>query len=54
MIGSSLDRIAGYDSVKQLAQMIPHAVFDEIPGAGHLALFERPGEWRRLVTKFLS
>ena len=40
--------------VKQLAQMIPHAVFDEIPDAGHLALFERPGEWRRLVTKYLS
>ena len=53
VIGASQDRIAGFESVQQLAQSIPHAVFEEMQSTGHLAPFEKPGEWRRILLKFL-
>lgn len=54
VIGSRLDRIAGFSSVEELARSIPGAVLHEVPHAGHLMPFEKPAEWRRLVLTFLS
>jgi len=54
VIGSRLDRIAGFTSVEELATHIPGALLHEMSHVGHLMPFEKPGEWRRLVLSFLS
>jgi len=54
VIGATHDRIAGADSVRELAEYIgAGASFVEIEG-GHLAPFEMPVEWRNHVMAFLS
>lgn len=56
VIGSRLDRIAGFEAVEEVARRIPvgRGVFQEMTEVGHLMPFEKPGEWRRLVLSFLS
>ena len=62
VIASDEDRLAGGGSEQRLAEVIDtyHAVpgtrcrFDKISNCGHLAPFERPAEWRKLVTSFLD
>lgn len=41
-------------TVRSLAQRLPDASYVEIPGAGHLAPVERPGEFGRIVLRFLA
>lgn len=54
VIGASHDRIAGSESVRELAETIgERARFVEMQG-GHLAPFEMPVEWRNHVLGFLS
>lgn len=53
VIAATQDKIAGYDAVKLLADAIENATFAEMQ-LGHLAPFEDPVGWRRLVTDFLS
>lgn len=62
VIAADEDRLAGNGSEERLAQVIEahHAVpgarcrLDRISSCGHLAPFERPAEWRRLVVNFLD
>jgi pimeloyl-ACP methyl ester carboxylesterase len=53
IIGATQDRIAGYDTVRDLADAIPGSRFDTID-SGHLCLFEKPVEWRNFVLEFLN
>lgn len=53
VIAATQDKIAGFESVRQLAQSIENASFAEMEH-GHLAPFENPAVWRKLVTDFLS
>eukprot|EP00596_Hydrurales_sp_CCMP1899_P010535 CAMPEP_0119036306 /NCGR_PEP_ID=MMETSP1177-20130426/3939_1 /TAXON_ID=2985 /ORGANISM="Ochromonas sp, Strain CCMP1899" /LENGTH=327 /DNA_ID=CAMNT_0006995977 /DNA_START=92 /DNA_END=1075 /DNA_ORIENTATION=- len=53
VIGASEDRIAGFESVKQLSQKIKNSKYFEIK-SGHLAPFESPAEWRKLVLDFMA
>lgn len=62
VIASEEDRLAGSNSERRLAEVIQehHAIpgykcrFDKILNCGHLAPFERPGEWRNLVLDFID
>lgn len=62
VIASDEDRLAGSGSEQRLAEVIDayHTVpgiqcrFDKIANCGHLAPFERPAEWRKLVMDFMG
>jgi len=54
VISSSDDRIAGTSHVYDLAKAISHARYHMIEDCGHLAPFENPAMWRKLVLDFLS
>ena len=61
VIASEEDRIAGSGSELRLAKLIDeyhaHGLqcrFDKISNCGHLAPFERPAQWRKLVLDFLN
>ena len=59
IIGATEDRIAGFETVADLAKVIelsssPSKVsFHEI-NAGHLAPFEQPTQWRKLMLEFFN
>lgn len=48
------DRIFPPEIVRRAASYAARASVVVIPGAGHSAYFERPGEWRRRLLEFLS
>lgn len=39
---------------RRAAQIMPHAHFDMITGAGHWPMFEQPGQFNRIVGDFLA
>ena len=53
VIGATEDRIAGFESVRNLSKNIANSIFCEI-NTGHLAPFENPVEWRNLLLDFMS
>ena len=53
VIGATEDRIAGFESVRNLSKSIANSIFCEI-NTGHLAPFENPVEWRKLLLDFMS
>jgi pimeloyl-ACP methyl ester carboxylesterase len=53
IIAGTHDRIAGLESVKQLADAIENSRYLEID-AGHLVPFEKPLEWRNALLKFMN
>ena len=53
VIASKNDRIAGHAEVLDLANAIANSTFIDIEG-GHLAPFEEPVNWRKLVLDFLN
>jgi pimeloyl-ACP methyl ester carboxylesterase len=53
VIASRSDRIAGHAQVRDLAAALTNSIFADMDG-GHLAPFEEPAEWRRLVLEFLN
>lgn len=62
VIASDEDRLAGGGSEQRLVEVIDtyhtvpgaHCRFDKIANCGHLAPFERPTEWRKLVMDFVD
>lgn len=53
LVGSE-DRLILPSWVRQMATMLPHAQFVEIPGTGHSPYFEDPITWNRIVLDFLA
>jgi len=53
VIAATQDKIAGFESVKDLAECIENSSFAAMSNQGHLAPFENPIVWRKLVTDFL-
>lgn len=53
IIGATEDRIAGVQMVRMLADQIPDSIFEEVD-TGHLAPFEDPVRWRKLVLQYLQ
>ena len=53
IVGSE-DRLILPAWVRQLAAILPHAQFVEIPEAGHSAYFEDPTTWNSTVLDFLT
>ena len=53
VIASSHDRIAGYKSVEDLSKAIKESHYHLINDCGHLAPFEEPTLWRKLVLDFI-
>ena len=53
VIGATEDRIAGFESVRDLSKNIANSIFCEI-NSGHLAPFENPVQWRKLLLDFMS
>ncbi len=54
VIAGSEDGASPTAIVKATADLIPGAIFHEIPGAGHLPCVETPAAWAALVTPFLK
>ncbi|MBL8473132.1 MAG: alpha/beta fold hydrolase [Rhodocyclaceae bacterium] len=52
-VAGSADQIAGPKTMRQLAAAIPHAVYAELAGCGHLPNMERPLEFNELIAQFL-
>jgi pimeloyl-ACP methyl ester carboxylesterase len=48
------DGISTPDEMRGMAQAIPAARFEEIPGAGHMAPLEAPGPVNRAIAQFLG
>ena len=48
------DRVVPVEHAKRYAELIPNAVYTEVPDCGHAMYFERPGEFVRLVAAFLN
>lgn len=48
------DRLTPVSSAVALARRLPRARLVVLPGAGHCAMLERPGEWNRAVEEFLE
>jgi pimeloyl-ACP methyl ester carboxylesterase len=53
VIGATEDRIAGFEPVRLLSERIADSIFCEIK-SGHLAPFENPNQWRKLLLDFMS
>jgi len=53
IVGSE-DRLILPAWVRQMATMLPHAQFVEIPETGHSPYFEDPTTWNRVVLNFLT
>jgi 3-oxoadipate enol-lactonase len=49
-----LDRIVPHDSTLDYLTRIPDALAVVLPQTGHLGLVTRPGEWARLVMRFVN
>jgi pimeloyl-ACP methyl ester carboxylesterase len=54
IISSSLDRLAGMGSEKELADAIPSSRYDSIEDCGHMSPFEQPVKWRSLALDFID
>lgn len=54
VIAGSEDGASPPAIVRATADLIPGAVFHEIPGAGHLPCVETPAAWAALVAPFLT
>ena len=48
------DAITPVDDARAMAQAIPHARLEVIPGAGHLSNLENPGAFNGVVAAFLA
>jgi pimeloyl-ACP methyl ester carboxylesterase len=48
------DRVIPVEHAKRYAELIPNAVYREVPDCGHAMYFERPGEFAQLVAAFLN
>jgi 3-oxoadipate enol-lactonase len=48
------DEITPPKAAESMKALVPHATLVRIPGAGHLANVERPGEFNTAVTRFLT
>lgn len=54
VIGGEDDGVTPYDAVATLADAIPGAVLEIIPGAGHLSALERPVEFAAIVARLIA
>lgn len=52
IVGSE-DRLILPQWVRQIATVLPHAQFVEIPGAGHSPYFEDADAWNKIVLEFM-
>lgn len=50
----SLDRLTPPEMARRILELVPHARFEIIEGAGHLANIERPTAFNRVLLDFLS
>ena len=48
------DQISRADEMREISQMMPKALFSEIPDAGHMAPLEKPAEVNRLIRQFIQ
>ncbi|MFE4869263.1 alpha/beta fold hydrolase [Streptomyces sp. NPDC056682] len=53
VISTTADHLAPRALHRHLAENIPGAQLTEIP-TGHLPMVERPKEWQKLITDFLT
>ena len=53
-IGGSEDQSAAPTAVRKMAEELPHAIYREIAGAGHLAPLEEPQEFAALLHDFME
>jgi len=53
IVGSD-DRLILPVWIRQIATILPHAQFVEIPEVAHSAYFEEPSTWNRVVLEFLT
>lgn len=54
VIAGGEDRTMAPAVVEAMAQRIPGARFEIIPGVGHLANLENPGAFNRILSEFLD
>jgi 3-oxoadipate enol-lactonase len=54
VVQGTADRVADPRNAELLAQLIPQARLEILPGAGHLLFWEYPGRFVELVTSFLD
>lgn len=54
VVCGELDRMTPPDECRRLSQAIPGSRFHLVPGAGHMAMIERPEEVAALVREFLA
>lgn len=54
VVNGSEDRLTRPSVGKAMAAKIPNAVFSAIEGAGHLSSIEAPGEFNRILRRYLT
>jgi 3-oxoadipate enol-lactonase len=54
VLAGAEDRAIPTSQQKKIASVIPHAVYEEIPGAGHVVYLERPEVFWPRVRRFLD
>jgi pimeloyl-ACP methyl ester carboxylesterase len=54
LIAGELDQAAPLRTMQRMAEAIPGARLEVIPGAGHLVHLERPAAFRAALLPFLS
>jgi pimeloyl-ACP methyl ester carboxylesterase len=54
LVWGERDLITPVEAGRELAQAIPNAHFAPLPEAGHNPMWDRPGDWSRLVLDFLA
>jgi poly(3-hydroxyoctanoate) depolymerase len=54
VLHGSRDPIVPVANARWMACRIPHATMAEIPGAGHMVLFDEPDRAAAEITRFLS
>jgi pimeloyl-ACP methyl ester carboxylesterase len=54
VVSGASDRTFPPAQSRQLAEMLPHGTFVEIPAAGHLPFVEQPDRFIAAVERFLS
>ncbi len=54
LVGGEHDGISPPDEMRAIAARMPNAQYREVPGAGHMAPYERPAEFNSLVADWLA
>ncbi|MET9802641.1 alpha/beta hydrolase [Streptomyces sp. NPDC006368] len=54
LVVRGLDGELGRAEAQEMVRVLPHGQYAEVPDAGHLVHYDRPGGWRAVVEPFLD